>query len=49
MTNPLQTSATEIKNGLGGGGSGPVDTTVATVNTVVDGLVGIVDGLLGTK
>jgi hypothetical protein len=37
------------KNGGSGGTADPVEETVTTVNTVVDGLVGIVDGILGAK
>ncbi len=43
---PLQNIGDKIKDGLRGD---PIDATVTTVNTVVAGLVGIVDGLLGVK
>jgi len=55
---PIRDLGDKIKDGLGGGGNGggddqgpknPVDGAVDTVGTVVDGLVGIVDGLLGAK
>lgn len=58
-TDPITDLGDKIKDGLGGNNgdddddttpSNPVDDAVDTVNTVVDGLVGIVDGLiLGAK
>jgi hypothetical protein len=54
VTDPIKDLGDKIKDGLGGNNddddddspSNPVDDTVDTVNTVVDGLVGIVDGLI---